>query len=312
MANKFSARYEYAISWALWFSFMSVLLFSPLPDYGNYGPEAITDKLAHAFLFAVFSFLGARFFRACRSGLAIASLLGFILALLYAYAAEIVQTYVPGRDRSTLDFLSGAFGAALAMYAFFYREKQRGPKLLLHICCAACGAYVAKLLADEGNTVTLYYYNPNIDTAEEYEKRSVEVRKIADKYGYRFIIDSYDHQAWLTKIAGKESDPERGLRCITCYSDRLEKTAKLCKDGDFDLFTSTLSVSPHKDAVLLSHIGKTVAAKYDVAYLDRDFKADKGFQRSVALSKELGLYRQDYCGCEFSRRQPSDNNKSGA
>jgi len=173
-------------------------------------------------------------------------------------------------------------------------------KLLLHICCAGCGVYVSQLLK-KTYIVTLYYYNPNIFPQSEYEKRLAEVKDIAHKFKLDLIVGNYDHDKWLEKIKDHENDPERGGRCLICYSDRLASTAKLAQKSKFDLFTTTLTVSPHKDALAINKIGNDLSLKYEVKFLDRDFKKQDGFKKSVEWSKKLDLYRQNYCGCEFSR-----------
>jgi predicted adenine nucleotide alpha hydrolase (AANH) superfamily ATPase len=172
-------------------------------------------------------------------------------------------------------------------------------KLLLHICCAGCGVYVSQLLKQQ-YAVTLYFYNPNIFPKSEYNKRLAEVEEIAGKFKLDLIRGEYHHEVWLEKIRGHENDPERGERCLICYGDRLANTAKLAQKNKFDLFTTTLTVSPHKDALAISKIGNDLSLKYEVKFLDRDFKKQDGFKKSVELSKKLGLYRQNYCGCEYS------------
>lgn len=174
-------------------------------------------------------------------------------------------------------------------------------RLLLHICCAGCGAFVSQLLTKNFN-VTLFYCNPNISPADEYQKRVENVQKIADKFKLDLIVEKYDHSAWLKKIKGHESDPEKGERCLICYRDRLQKTAEIARKNKFVYFTSTLTVSPHKLAKEILAIGNELADKYSLKFLAQDFKKQDGFKKSTVLSQELGIYRQNYCGCEFSRR----------
>ena len=175
-------------------------------------------------------------------------------------------------------------------------------KIILHICCAGCGAYVAQVLQSEGLAVFLYYYNPNIDKAKEYELRAGEVRRIAENFKLPFFIEEYNHSSWLKKIEGLEAEPEKGGRCLVCYQDRLAKAAQYAKNNNFDAFTSTLTVSPYKIAREINRLGAELMAKYNLEFLDRDFKKQDGFKKAAILSRELNLYRQDYCGCEFSRR----------
>jgi len=175
------------------------------------------------------------------------------------------------------------------------------PKLLLHICCGGCGAYVAQILKKKYR-VSLFLYNPNIFPEEEYAKRGEEVAKIANDTKLNLILGDYDHEGWLKEIKGHESDQERGERCFICYKIRMTKTAKMAKIKKFKYFTTTLSISPHKDYPIISRIGHELEKKYGVKFVDQNFKKQDGFKKSVCLSKELNLYRQDYCGCEFSRR----------
>ncbi|HOZ55898.1 MAG: hypothetical protein BWY51_00564 [Parcubacteria group bacterium ADurb.Bin316] len=173
-------------------------------------------------------------------------------------------------------------------------------KLLLHVCCAGCGAFVSLLLANDFD-VTLYYYNSNIYPEDEYQRRIDEVKKIADNFKLSLIIGDYDHDAWLKKVKGRENDLEKGERCLICYRDRLENTACAAQSNNFNFFTSTLTVSPHKLASEIINIGNELAKEYGVKFLAQDFKKQDGFKKAVALSHKLGLYRQKYCGCEFSR-----------
>lgn len=175
-------------------------------------------------------------------------------------------------------------------------------KLLLHICCAGCGAFVSQLLASDYE-VTLFYYNPNIFPKDEYEKRVDTVKKIAQKFNLDLIIEDYDHNQWLEKVKGHESDKEKGGRCLICYRDRLGMTAKTAKENNFQYFTSTLTVSPHKLAGEILKIGQELAEQWEVNFLAKDFKKQDGFKKATVLSRELNLYRQNYCGCEFSKRE---------
>lgn len=180
-------------------------------------------------------------------------------------------------------------------------EKNKKNKLLLHICCAGCGAYVSKLLSEQFE-VTLFFYNPNIFPEEEYDKRVLEVQKIADFYKLKIIFGAYNHNLWLDKIKGHENDPEKGRRCLICYFERLNETAITAQKSRMNFFSSTLTVSPHKLAKEIFNIGKALEEKYKISFLAEDFKKKDGFKNANLLSNELGLYRQNYCGCEFSRR----------
>ncbi len=181
------------------------------------------------------------------------------------------------------------------------------PALLLHSCCAPCSSYVLEYLTKYFN-VTLYYYNPNIFPAEEYYKRLNEQQRLLGLIGTTnpvYIIPAeYEPQRFYDVAAGLGNEPEGGSRCELCFRLRLEETAKAAKAGGFDYFTTTLSVSPHKSASLLNKIGKEMSEKYGVPYLYSDFKKREGYKRSIELSNLYGLYRQNYCGCEYSLGKP--------
>ena len=174
-------------------------------------------------------------------------------------------------------------------------------KLLLHICCIGCGAYISRMLQEDYD-VSLFFCNPNIFPESEYRLRLEETEKIASQFGLDLIIGEYDHDNWLALVKGLEKEPERGGRCVICYHDRLKKTAEYARKNGFDAFTTTLTVSPYKDALLISRLGKKLAEENGLIFLDNDFKKQDGFKKACDLSKELKLYRQNYCGCEFSRK----------
>lgn len=193
------------------------------------------------------------------------------------------------------------------------RDEAGRPKLLLHSCCGPCSSAVIERLAQE-YSITVFFYNPCITDNSEYEKRRAEQIKFIDmynqKYGYgnnvTFVEGEYDPQEYFLLTKGHEKDPEGGERCTICFYMRLRKTAIFAKTKGYDLFTTTLTVSPHKNYTLISKIGKDVGAEMEVDFLDIDFKKKSGFQRSIQLSKEYGLYRQHYCGCLYSIRETLD------
>jgi len=176
------------------------------------------------------------------------------------------------------------------------------PTLLLHACCAPCSAYVIQELKDEFE-ITVFIYNPNIHPLEEYLKRADELIRYLKKENIDYIEAEYDIQNWLDKIKGLENEPEKGKRCNICFYMRLEKTANAAQDGHFDFFASTLSLSPHKDTKLINNIGYELEYDYGVRFLDWDFKENDGFRKSCEVSREQGFYRQNYCGCVFSKKQ---------
>ncbi len=184
-------------------------------------------------------------------------------------------------------------------------ENNVKPKLLLHACCAPCSSSVLEYL-NKAFEITLYFYNPNISTKEEFDKRAVELKRFVGEFPLEnfkgVVIEEYDHDEFTHMIKGKEDLKEGGARCFDCYSLRVEKSVKYAQENGFDTVTTTLSVSPHKNAQWLNEIGKAMSEKYGIEYLYSDFKKKNGYKRSCELSREYNLYRQDYCGCEFSKR----------
>ncbi len=180
------------------------------------------------------------------------------------------------------------------------------PTLLLHSCCAPCSSYVLEYLS-RYFAITIFYYNPNISEEEEYHKRVAEVKRLIREmpleHPVDFIEGHYDPQEFYDAVKGMEHLGERSERCYACYELRLDQTAKLAKDKGFDYFTTTLSISPYKDAVWLNEIGERLSDKYQTPYLYADFKKRNGYKRSIELSAEYHLYRQDFCGCAFSKAE---------
>lgn len=187
-----------------------------------------------------------------------------------------------------------------------FEKEGRVPTLLLHSCCAPCSSYVLEYLSRHFH-ITVFYYNPNIYPAEEYDKRVHEqqhlIHAIEAGYPISFKAGAYDKERFYDMAKGLEEQKEGGSRCFKCYALRLEEAARMASDGGYDYFTTTLSISPLKNAQKLNEIGMSLARKYGTEYLVSDFKKKNGYQRSVELSKAYGLYRQDYCGCEFSYRE---------
>ena len=184
------------------------------------------------------------------------------------------------------------------------KEEGRRPRLLLQCCCAPCSSYVLEYLSQYFE-IDLFFYNPNIDTAAEFELRRRELWRLADEMELKVghIAPEYRPEEFLEMAKGLEDAPEGGPRCKKCFELRLERTARAAAEGGYDYFTTTLSISPLKNAALLNAIGGELAGRYGVAYLFSDFKKKEGYKRSIALSAQHGLYRQDYCGCRFSKQQ---------
>lgn len=178
------------------------------------------------------------------------------------------------------------------------------PKLLLHACCAPCSSYCIEYLSKYFD-ITIYYYNPNIDTQEEFDKRVNELNKFVSSFKVdnpvKIVVETYDNSEFETAIKGREDDLEGSNRCFICYELRMDKAASYAKENNFDYFTTTLSISPYKNANKLNEIGEKLEKKYGIKYLYADFKKKNGYRRSIELSKEYGLYRQDYCGCKYSK-----------
>lgn len=184
-------------------------------------------------------------------------------------------------------------------------EKGQVPKLLLHSCCAPCSSYCLEYLS-EFFEITVFYYNPNIEPEEEYRFRVREIKRLTEEMPFRhpvtFLEGEYDNALYHNVVKGLEEEKEGGARCEMCFRLRLERTAQLAKKEKFDYFTTTLSISPLKSAQKLNNIGEEVAEKYGIRYLNSDFKKKGGYQRSIELSKQYELYRQNYCGCIYSKR----------
>lgn len=185
-------------------------------------------------------------------------------------------------------------------------KEGRVPTLMLHSCCGPCSSYVLEYLS-QYFLVTVFYYNPNIYPDEEYRLRVLEQQRFIEQFSAKYPIDfiegDFDKERFYKMTKGLEKVPEGGERCFLCYELRLEETAKMAKSKGFDYFTTTLSISPMKNAGKLNEIGERLGQKYGLSYLMSDFKKNNGYQRSVTLSKTYGMYRQDYCGCIYSLRR---------
>ena len=178
--------------------------------------------------------------------------------------------------------------------------------LLLHSCCAPCSSHVISYLTKYFN-ITILYYNPNIAPIEEYNKRKEEqirlIKNIKKENKLDIIDCDYDNNIYEDKIKGYENCPERGARCTICYELRLRKTAQIAKKNNYDYFCTTLSVSPYKNANLINQLGEKLSKEYEIKWLYSDFKKADGYKKSIELSKKYNLYRQDYCGCIYSKRK---------
>lgn len=183
------------------------------------------------------------------------------------------------------------------------------PTLMLHSCCAPCSSYTLEYLS-QYFSITVFYYNPNISPKEEFDKRFLEQKRLIEalpaKHKITLIEGEYCYQDFLDIAKGYENVPEGGERCFRCYQMRLEKTARLAKEKGFDYFCTTLSISPLKNSQKINEIGKKVAEKLNIKWLPSDFKKKEGYKRSIELSRQYDLYRQNFCGCVFSKESNNE------
>ncbi|MDD6664828.1 MAG: epoxyqueuosine reductase QueH [Eubacterium coprostanoligenes] len=183
------------------------------------------------------------------------------------------------------------------------------PKLFLHSCCAPCSSYTLEYLSNYFD-ITVYYFNPNISPKAEFDKRYAEQKRLIEalpsKHTIKLVCGEYDYNDFLKIAKGYENVPEGGERCFRCYRMRLESTAKLAKEQGFDYFCTTLSISPLKNSQKINEIGYEVAEKYGIKWLPSDFKKKEGYKRSIELSREYQLYRQNFCGCVFSKENKDE------
>lgn len=184
------------------------------------------------------------------------------------------------------------------------KESDRLPKLLIHSCCAPCSSYVLEYL-NPYFKITVLYYNPNISPVEEYEKRKAEQIRLINEGDWKNPIEimdcDYEGDKYTAAVKGLENEPEGGARCRVCFGLRLDEAARLARANDFDYFVTTLSISPLKNARLLNEIGNKLGEKYGIKYLPSDFKKREGYKRSIELSRRYNLYRQNFCGCKYSK-----------
>lgn len=324
-----------ALAWA---TFVFAILERPMPivesDAKGY---TVSDKFVHVFLFGILLWLVLDAIKTWRGttrnftlnkksrGINVENtgkisrvdyLSAFFSVFAFAYFCEYLQRFVPTRTSSLADLSFGALGIILSL--FFYlrssstfnfplltkgrvRVGSGKPKLLVHLCCGPCGSALSQELKEDFD-VSLFFANSNLDSPKEFAKRADNAKRVAEEYGLPLIMEDYDHGEWLELIKGLEDEPERGARCLACYEYRLQQTADKANELGFDYFTTSLSVSPYKDGQAIIHLGRKIGDKIRPRFLDRHFGQGDGFKKSVAKAKELGLYRQKYCGCEFSKK----------
>lgn len=175
-------------------------------------------------------------------------------------------------------------------------------KLLLHSCCGPCSTQVIDVLKDEYD-ITVFYYNPNIFPDSEYAHRLAEQKRFCSLVGIKVIDLDYDYNEFMEIAKGHEGDKEGGERCRLCFSLRLDKTAQYAKEYGFDKFATTLSVSPYKNTLVINDVGQQISQKYNIGFLPENFKKKDGYKKSIEFAKQYNLYRQDYCGCAFSKAE---------
>ncbi len=180
--------------------------------------------------------------------------------------------------------------------------EQNANRIILHACCAICSAHPIEELKNSGYEVVVYFYNPNIFPPEEYERRLEAQKTLCENAGVELIVGEYEPEKFFEYVKGYEDCPEKGARCELCFRMRLEKTAEKARELGVSNFTTSIVISPHKNFKLLSEIGEKIASKTGLTYLALDFKKRDGFLKTNRIARELGLYRQNYCGCKFSQR----------
>ena len=180
-------------------------------------------------------------------------------------------------------------------------ELQKNKKILIHACCGICSGYPISMLKDSGYDVTVYFCNPNLDTETEFNRRLEAQEKVCKAFDVELIVEQYKHRDYLEYVKGLEHEPEQGKRCDKCIELRLKQAGAKAKELGINLFTTSLVISPHKNFQKISDIGNSIAKELDIEYLPQNFRKQDGFLKTNNISKELDLYRQNYCGCEFSK-----------
>lgn len=186
-----------------------------------------------------------------------------------------------------------------------FKARGEKPTLLLHACCAPCSTACLDRVKDDFK-VTVYFFNPNMDTEKEYTRRAEEEVRLCKELGVSAVIEKYEPTEFYSAVKGLENEKEGGARCEKCFYLRLNRTAKKAKADGYDFFTTTLTLSPLKNADLLNEIGKKTAQETGTKFLPSDFKKRDGYKKSIEMSKKYGLYRQNYCGCVFSQKERTE------
>jgi UDP-GlcNAc:undecaprenyl-phosphate GlcNAc-1-phosphate transferase len=230
----------------------------------------------------------------------------YILSLLFGLSGLFLES------RGKFLALGGLFLTMIVLvvgFSFLDRRKSKEnkatkkPRLLVHVCCAPCSFYTLEKVFLEKYDLSLYYYNPNIDTLAEWERRLLEVKKMAEKMNVPLIVGPYVPDEWKKGVEGYEDSPERGERCLVCYRERLSVTAHFAREKKFDFFTTSLTTSPYKDSGVIMAIGLEEGKEAGIKFLEYDFKTDDGSKKSWEYAKSLGIYCQKYCGCEYAKKK---------
>lgn len=227
-------------------------------------------------------------------------LIFYSLSLVFGLSGLFLQSR--GKFLMLLVLLILMMAVVITFHMLDRRNSSLKPKLLLHICCAPCSSFISREKLLPNFRLTWYFYNSNLNSQEEYDQRLAAVKEVATRFNIPLIIEPYEHSAWRELVRGREGDTEKGGRCQICYRDRLAKTADLARRQGFDFFSTSLLVSPYKDTAAIMAISRQLQAEMGVKFLEEDFQSDNIYRRSQELAKELGLYRQKFCGCEFSKR----------
>lgn len=286
-----------AICWAF---VIFMIMTWPMPYV--YSPESkITfyDKGIHIVLFGILTYLIILIGFSFKKNYFIIALTSFVVSFNYITISEYLQGSIPGRSPTYPDLLAGLVGTLMAIVFGYLMHHAPKQKLLLHVCCATCASYLVKILR-KNFKLSLYFYNPNIYPKSEYDLRLKDVRRIAHYYGVRLIEGKYGHAVWKKAVRGHAKDKEGGKRCEICYKYRLEATAKKASELRIPYFATTLAISPQKDAEIINKIGEHIAAKHELEYLDEEFEEGVSYAKSLEIAKKMNLYRQEYCGCEYS------------
>ncbi len=226
----------------------------------------------------------------------------YALSLIFGLSGLFLQS------RGKFLVLMFLIGLMFLLVIFFWlldrqANKNKRPSLLLHVCCAPCSAYISQAILQTKYELSWYFCNSNLNTLDEYNLRLEAVKFVALKYNIPLLIEPYEHLIWQALAKGREQDLERGERCHLCYRERLVRAARLAKKKNFNFFSTSLLVSPYKDTKVINIIGKELAKEYNIKFLDENFQADNGYRKSQEFAKDLGIYRQKFCGCEFSLKK---------